>query len=114
MGSSPAFSHLPFFRFGSWYEIARIQTAGGNALQQFCACTQLIYSPTPNAKNVSDTTVVNSCRFENSGGFFLNATSYLTEGGADGGHWVEQYFSGGPEASYNAIIAGTDARGVPY
>ncbi len=38
----------------------------------------------------------------------------LTQGGAEGGHWIEQYFPGGPAASYNIIIAGTDARGVDY
>ena len=27
---------------------------------------------------------------------------------------MEEYFAGGPQASYNAIIAGTDARGVDY
>ena len=56
----------------------------------------------------------NSCRFESPSGFWLNATSYLTEGGAAGGHWVERYFPGGPAASYNIIIEGTDARGVAY
>ena len=100
--------------FGAWFEIARIQTEGGNLIQQFCACTQLIYTPTPNATNASDGSVNNSCRFESPTGAWLNATSYLSGGGAKGGHWIEQYFPGGPQASYNVIIAGTDARGVDY
>jgi len=112
---APTFQLAAFF--GSWYEIARIQTEGGNLVQQFCACTELIYTPT-NANrtggNASDTTVNNSCRFKSSKGFWLNATSYLTDGGSAGGHWQESYFKGGSPASYNAIIAGTDARGVDY
>jgi len=105
--------------WGSWYEIARIQTAGGNAIQQFCACTNIIYTPANASKgNASDADVNNSCRFETSKGAWLNATSYLVSGGARGGHWVETYcppgFSGCPLASYNVIIAGTDERGVDY
>ncbi len=47
------------------------------------ACTQLIYSPTPGGSNATDTTVVNSCRFENAGGFFLNGEPPCVElGGA--------------------------------
>ena len=30
------------------------------------------------------------------------------------GHWDEVYFPGGPPASYNIILAGTDDRGVDY
>ena len=79
---------------GAWYEIARVQTAGGNALQQFCACTQLVFSP--NLENTTDGNkdVLNSCRFETPAGFFLNATSYLTDMGPPG-HWAEVYFPGG-------------------
>ena len=106
--------------WGNWYEIARIQTAGGNAIQQFCACTNLIYTPAANtnSSDLSNTDVTNSCRFETASGFWLNASSYLIDGGAEGGHWVETYcppgLSGCPLASYNVIIEGNDTRGVPY
>ena len=104
--------------WGSWFEIARVQTEGGNLIQQFCACTNIIYTPhnasAGAAGNASDTDVNNSCRFENAKGAWLNATSYLTQGGSAGGHWSEAYFPGGPQASYNVIIAGSDARGVDY
>lgn len=103
--------------FGSWYEIARIQTAGGNMIQQFCVCTELIYTPAnKTGGNASDASVNNSCRFKSAAGHWLNATSYLTMGGQSGGHWTESYVKGGGgvQASYNAIISGTDARGVDY
>lgn len=97
----------------TWYEIVRVQTAGGNAIQQFCACTQLIYTPL-NDSTVGDASVLNSCRFENPSGFFLNATSYLNDMGP-AGHWIERYFPGGPPASYNIILAGqSQTTGVPY
>ena len=114
----PALSYSLSSFWGSWYEIARIQTAGGNAIQQFCACTNIIYSPAAKGSNESDTDVNNSCRYETPSGFWLNASSYLIDGGTNGGHWVETYcppgLSGCPLASYNVIIAGNDTRGVPY
>lgn len=79
---------------GAWYEIARVQTAGGNALQQFCACTQLVFSPNADNTTAGNKDVLNSCRFETPSGFFLNATSYLTNMGP-AGHWDEVYFPGG-------------------
>jgi hypothetical protein len=97
---------------GPWYEIARIQTAGGAALQDWCACTELIYTPTPGG-NTGDLTTVNSCRFLGPTGFFLNATSYL-ENMTVPGHWLEVYCPTCPAASYNIIMEGTDSRGVPY
>lgn len=90
-----------------------MQTAGGNALQQFCACTQLVFSDDAGNKTLGNLDVLNSCRWETPAGFFVNATSYLT-GMGPAGHWIEQYFPGGPPASYNMILAGTDARGADY
>lgn len=108
---SPAFDHSAMN--GVWYEIVRIQTAGGNALQQFCACTALVVSDDAGNKTRGNKDVVNSCRFEGPSGVYINATSYLIDMGPDG-HWNEVYFPGGPPASYNIIIAGTDPRGIPY
>jgi len=98
---------------GAWYEILRVQTAGGNALQQFCACTQLVFSADAGNATLGNLDVLNSCRWEQPSGFFVNATSYLTDMGPSG-HWIEQYFPGGPPASYNMILAGTDDRGVDW
>ena len=99
---------------GSWYEIARIQTAGGAALQDWCACTELIYSATPSGA-YGDLTTLNSCRFLTPTGFFLNATSYLANmTRSDPGHWLERYCPDCPAASYNIILDGVDSRGVPY
>ena len=90
---------------GAWYEIARIQTAGGAALQDFCVCTELIYSPTPGGM-VGDTTTINSCRFLKPDAFYLNATSYLTNM-TEPGHWLERYCEPScPPASYNIIMEG--------
>lgn len=111
----PPAANFNFATFaGSWFEIARIQTAGGNLIQQFCACTEIIYTPDAHPTNATDLDVNNSCRFESPSGFWLNATSYLNDGGAAGGHWIERYFPGGPPASYNIILTGTDARGVQW
>lgn len=99
---------------GAWYEIARIQTLGGALLQDWCACTQLVYTPTPGGA-LGDLTTLNSCRFETPKGFFLNATSYLANMSASApGHWLERYCPTCPAASYNIILDGTDDRGVPY
>lgn len=90
---------------GAWYEIARIQTAGGAALQDWCVCTELIYSPTPGGM-VGDTTTINSCRFLKPDAFYLNATSYLTNM-TEPGHWLERYCEPScPPASYNIIMEG--------
>lgn len=108
---SPAFDYATMD--GSWYEIVRIQTAGGNSLQQFCACTVLEFiddaaNGTAGAKDVN-----NACRFVTPTGPWINATSYLYDMGPVG-HWEEAYFPGGPAASYNFILAGVDTRGVPW
>ena len=87
------------------------ETAGGAALQDWCACTELIYSPTPNG-HLGDLNTLNSCRFLSPTGFFLNATSYLINMTTPG-HWDEVYCPTCPAASYNIIIEGTDSRGVP-
>jgi len=108
---SPAFDYAAMD--GVWYEIVRVQTAGGNALQQFCACTALVVSDDAGNKTYGNKDVVNSCRFLAPGGAYINATSYLTDMGPTG-HWTEVYFPGGPPASYNFILAGTDERGVDY
>ena len=98
---------------GAWFEIMRVQTEGGNLLQQFCACTQLVFSDDAGNKTVGNKDVLNSCRFETPAGAFINATSYLIDMGPTG-HWNEVYFPGGPPASYNIILAGTDTRGVDW
>ena len=98
---------------GAWYEIMRVQTAGGNLLQQFCACTQLVFSDDEGNKTLGNKDVLNSCRFETPSGAFINATSYLIDMGPTG-HFNEVYFPGGPPASYNFILAGVDSRGVNY
>lgn len=70
---SPAFNFSTMN--GAWYEIVRVQTAGGNALQQFCACTELIFSDDAGNKTRGNKDVLNSCRFETPTGPFVNATS---------------------------------------
>ena len=58
-------------------------------------------------------TTLNSCRFLEPNGFFLNATSYLSNMTVPG-HWLERYCPTCPAASYNIILDGVDSRGVPY
>lgn len=58
--------------------------------------------------------MLNSCRFLSPEGFYLNATSMLSDM-APPGHWTERFYPSGPPASYNIILAGTDkATGTDY
>lgn len=61
---------------GTWYEIGRIQTAGGAIFQQNCVCTQVLVGQFDNA---GDGNVTYSCREYTTKGSFLNFTGQLTE-----------------------------------
>ena len=58
---------------GLWYEIGKMQTAGGAAFEKDCVCTTIDISPKAGATN-GDSTAVNSCRRLSPDGNFLNAT----------------------------------------
>ena len=58
---------------GLWYEIGKMQTAGGAAFEKDCVCTTIDISPVPGATN-GDSKAINSCRKLTPDGSFLNAT----------------------------------------
>ena len=75
---------------------------GGSLIQQFCACTALVYTPDDSSGD-GNATVVNSCRFLSPSGNYLNATSTLSNMGP-AGHWTEKFdFPLAPAGSYNII-----------
>lgn len=56
---------------GLWYEIGKMQTAGGAAFEKDCVCTTIDIKP---KSGTSDYTAINSCRKLSPTGNFLNAT----------------------------------------
>ena len=64
---------------GLWYEIGKMQTAGGAAFEKDCVCTTIDISPVQGATN-GDSTAINSCRKLTPTGSFLNATGMVRIG----------------------------------
>lgn len=101
---------------GTWYEIGRVQTAGGAIFQENCVCTQLIVAPAVNATAPGDSTVQLSCRQFTPAGSFENVTGALIRMSPPG-HWFETFVppSWNIGVNYTVIAAGTDgASGVRY
>jgi apolipoprotein D and lipocalin family protein len=99
----PASNYLNHTYEGTWYEIGRIQTAGGAIFQQSCVCTELLVS-NPNSTDV-DLVVTNSCRDKTPQGAFINATSSLVKERTPG--WYEEEFIPGlPTVNYTIIAIG--------
>merc|ERR1712179_507439 len=71
---------------GLWYEIGKMQTAGGAAFEKDCVCTTIDIAPVKGATN-GDATAINSCRKLSPTGDFLNATGRLTNENVPG-HWL--------------------------
>lgn len=58
---------------GLWYEVGKIQTAGGAYFEKDCVCTTIDVHAVAGSTN-GDATAINSCRKLSSTGQFLNAT----------------------------------------
>ncbi|XP_060570130.1 apolipoprotein D-like [Ruditapes philippinarum] len=86
---------------GLWYEIGKMQTAGGAAFEKDCVCTTIDISPVKGATN-GDSTAINSCRKLAPSGDFLNATGNLVNEAVPG-HWKERFFPFTPKADYRII-----------
>ncbi|XP_069129559.1 apolipoprotein D-like [Argopecten irradians] len=87
--------------YGLWYEVGKIQTAGGGYFEKDCVCTTIGVTPKSGATN-GDATAFNSCRKLSPTGEFLNATGALT-GEVVPGHWKEGFFFLAPKADYTVI-----------
>ena len=101
----PAPNYINHTYTGTWYEIGRIQTAGGAIFQQSCVCTELLVSES-NQTGV-DLSVTNSCRDMTPQGKFINATGALVNERQPG--WYEEEFIPGlPTVNYTIIAIGDD------
>ena len=101
----PAPNYVNHTYLGTWYEIGRIQTAGGAIFQQSCVCTELLVDPS-NRTGV-DLAVTNSCRDKTPSGNFINATGALVNERTPG--WYEEEFIPGlPTVNYTIIAIGDD------
>lgn len=106
----PASNFLQHNYTDTWYEIGKIQTAGGAIFESSCVCTQLIGSPAADGKP-GDLDVLNSCRSKTATGPFINATGYLTQwsgAGAAPGWFEEAFIPGLPTVNYTVIAVGDD------
>ena len=103
----------PSYYNGTWYEIGRIQTAGGAIFQNTCACTALL--PNVIASNNYNGTVNNSCRFETPSGKGVNLVSTLY-GMRLPGQWIQVFsFPFAPSVNYTILEHGVDpASNVEY
>lgn len=99
----PAPNYVNNTYLGTWYEIGRIQTAGGAIFQQSCVCTELLVS---NGTDV-DYTVTNSCRDKTPQGAFINATGALVNE-REPGWYEEEFIPGFPTVNYTIIAIGED------
>lgn len=98
---APAYGNYTYE--GTWYEIGRIQTAGGAIFQQSCVCTELFVNPsiTPGV----DLTVSNVCRYETPYGPIINATGSLVNE-REPGWYEEEFIPGLPTVNYTVIAIG--------
>ncbi|GFR99961.1 prostaglandin-H2 D-isomerase [Elysia marginata] len=87
--------------YGVWYEIGKIQTAGGAAFEKDCVCTTIDVQPRTGGQH-GDSTALNSCRKLTPTGKFLNATGQLTEMNRPG-KWKEGFFFAAPKVDYTVI-----------
>ena len=99
----PAPNYVNNTYLGTWYEIGRIQTAGGAIFQQSCVCTELLVS---NGTDV-DLSVTNSCRDKTPQGAFINATGALVNE-REPGWYEEEFIPGFPTVNYTIIAIGED------
>ena len=99
----PAPNYVNHTYLGTWFEIGRIQTAGGAIFQQSCVCTELLVN---NGTNV-DLSVTNSCRDKTPEGSFINATGALVNE-REPGWYEEEFIPGFPTVNYTIIAIGDD------
>ena len=93
---------------GTWYEIAKFQTAGGAFFEKDCVCTQLKVSSEANGAYYAD----NICRNKTPQGSITDARGNLfNEGPA--GHFKENFFPLAPSVDYTIAFMG-ELNGEEY
>ncbi|XP_078620692.1 apolipoprotein D-like isoform X1 [Branchiostoma floridae x Branchiostoma japonicum] len=92
--------------YGLWYEIGKIQTAGGAFFEKDCVCTNIAIKADPSG-NEGDAIVTNSCRKNTPQGKYLNATAKLIQETVPG-IWQESFFPFAPTQTYTIIYIGDD------
>jgi apolipoprotein D and lipocalin family protein len=90
VAAPPQAGFAPSDYTGVWYEIGKIQTAGGAIFESSCVCTQLIVAAAADPVAPGDATVLNSCRDKTPQGAFINASAQLVNM-APPGHWDETF-----------------------
>ncbi|XP_076467579.1 apolipoprotein D-like [Babylonia areolata] len=91
---------------GLWYEVGKVQTAGGAFFEKDCVCTTIDVEPVSGSSR-GDATAINSCRQLSPTGKFLNATGSLTDQ-AQPGKWKEGFFFLAPKVDYTVIYLDDD------
>eukprot|EP00730_Choanoeca_flexa_P015577 TRINITY_DN7183_c0_g1_i1.p1 TRINITY_DN7183_c0_g1~~TRINITY_DN7183_c0_g1_i1.p1 ORF type:complete len:212 (+),score=42.33 TRINITY_DN7183_c0_g1_i1:491-1126(+) len=91
---------------GVWYEIGKIQTAGGAFFEKECVCTQLKVYPA----NATSATVSNVCRNKSPSGKLIVANSTIvSHNDTNPARFVETFdFPGASSVAYNVISLDQD------
>ncbi|XP_077986091.1 apolipoprotein D-like [Glandiceps talaboti] len=92
---------------GTWYEIGKIQTAGGAKYQEGCYCTSLSVEQPEEGRPPTDATAVNKCMWESPTGEPRLATGSLYDSGP-AGHWRIKYFWFVPSSGFTVLALGDD------
>ncbi len=90
---------------GRWYEVGKIQTAGGAFFERTCVCTNLVWSVDENG---ADGQVSNICRNKVPSGKLEIFNASLKGDPQNPGHFAETG-GYGPPASYNIVYQTGDA-----
>lgn len=101
MAPPPAANFTVQGYYGVWYELGKIQTAGGGYFEKDCVCTSIDIRDKSGGQT-GDSTAINSCRKLAPTGDFLNATGQLTDMSPPG-KWKEQFFPFVPKVDYTVI-----------
>lgn len=91
---------------GKWYEIGKIQTAGGAFFERNCVCTELNIS-IENEKT-GDAKADNDCRDKTVTGKWTNVTGTLYDASNPPGRWLEKLNPFVPAVNYTVIALGED------
>jgi apolipoprotein D and lipocalin family protein len=90
---------------GKWYEIGKVQTAGGAFFEKDCVCTELNISINDN--KTGDGLADNDCRDKTIDGKWTNATGTLYNANPPG-KWLERFSPLAPSVNYTVIALGPD------
>jgi len=89
---------------GTWFEIAKYQTAGGAFFERNCVCTEVEVSAF--AAPSLDYSAHFSCRDKTPNGKYLNATGRLYDE-APPGKWMQKLMAFVPPVSYTIVAMGS-------